>query len=53
MMRLIKVLLLFLCLTWIPSLQAQDDLTPYEIALQHIEEAAETRNWIPVSYGKY
>ncbi len=39
MMRLIQMFFLLLCLGWALPLQAQDDLTPYEIALQHIEEA--------------
>lgn len=38
-MLLIRILILLLCFSWILPLQAQDDLTPYEIALQRIEEA--------------
>jgi Leucine-rich repeat (LRR) protein len=38
-MRHIKLLLFLLCFIWILPLQAQDNFTPYEIALQRIEEA--------------
>jgi Leucine-rich repeat (LRR) protein len=41
-MRLLRILILLLCFGWILPIQAQDELTPYEIALQRIEEARVT-----------